>query len=47
MSSSSFGASLGMSANINPPLAVSKFLVLVFLNRVWGLDLRILVSDEG
>jgi hypothetical protein len=32
---------LGMSANMTVPFEDSKFLELVFLNRVWGFDLRI------
>lgn len=32
-----------MSANMRePPLAASKFFVLVFLNRVWGFELKML-----
>ena len=43
--SSSFGVSLGMSANRGAPLAASKFLELVFLNSVCGLDLRKCISN--
>jgi hypothetical protein len=38
---SSAAGFLGMSANMAAPLADSKFLELVFLNKVCGFDLRI------